>query len=394
MKRLGVWSWPRGASVLVVVGVLVAACSAPAPPPKPAEAPKPAAEPAKPGAPASPPPGAVTSSAAVGPSPSASPAAKPPAPVDKADEAAARAEGSVVWYTSTPLRQAQVVAEAFERKYGFKIELFRTGGEQVIQRYQTELAAGKIAVDLMTASDPAAFNAMIKKDQLVQFRPANWDKVPASGKDPQGYWTAQRLNLVLPAYRTDKVEAADVPKKWADFGDRKYKGKLVHADAAFTAIAMQLVGTHARTFGWEYYQKLRDNDILIVQGHQRVAQILESGERVIAAEAGDADMWDSARKGIKVEVIFPEEGVFVIPGPSGVVKGSPHPNAAKLLAEFMLSDDTQALFPQEGFYAGRTDIRPPGGRPPLDTLKILPVDLDYIELETGAIKKRFGEIFS
>jgi iron(III) transport system substrate-binding protein len=85
--------------------------------------------------------------------------------------------------------------------------------------------------------------------------------------------------------------------------------------------------------------------------------------------------------------------VFVIPSPTSVVKGSPNPNAAKLLAEFLISDDAQKIFPADGGFAARSDIPAPEGSPPLSSLKILPVDYDYIEKETPRIKKRCNENF-
>ena len=392
-----------GRTLLGLALVALVGCSAPqTPAPKPADskpaeskptsAPAAAASPAaSPAAVASP---AVAASPGAAASPAASPAAAAPAAFDRADEAAAKAEGTVTWYTSTPLRQAQNVAAAFERKYGFKVEVFRTGGEQVIQRFQTEASAGRVAVDVLTASDPAAFNAMIQNNQLVRFRPQFSDRVPASARNPDDYWVAQRLNLAGMAYRNDLVDAADAPKRWGDVTDPKYKGKLVHADPSFTAIAAQIVGTFARERGWEYYEALRRNDMMIVQGHQQLAQTLETGERTVAAEAGDSDMWDARRRGVKVTMVYPEDGVFVIPAPTGVIQGAPHPNAAKLLAEFMLSDEAQALFPQEGFYAARSDMPPPEGNPRLDQLRLIDVDLDYIDQNERQIKQRFGDIFS
>ena len=391
--------------VVMVVGLLGAACqpaAAPASTTAPAAAQPTAAKPAeaKPVTPSQAQPAAPV--AAVQPT-AAKPAEAKPAeakPVaaagaaDKADVEAARKEGAVVWYTSTPLRQAQVVAEAFEKKYGFKVEVFRTGGEQVIQRFQTEVAAGKTVVDLLTASDPAAFDEMVKKNQLVKFRPEHSDKVPEAARNPDGFWVAQRLNLTVMAFRDDKENAAEMPKKWGDVADPKYKGKLVHADPAFTAIAQQIVGTFARDKGWAFYEALKKNDMMIVQGHQQLAEILALGERTVAAEAGDADMWDLRRRGVKVTTVYPEEGTFVIPAPTGIVANSPHSNAAKLLAEFMLSDEAQKLFPAEGFYAARSDMPPPEGAPPLDKLKLITIDQEYTSKNVQQTKERFGEIFS
>src|SRR5216117_1851698 len=72
---------------------------------------------------------------------------------DPVDEAAARREGALTWYTSTPVAAAQHIAKTFEQKYGIKVELLRTGGQNVIRRFQQEADAGRIAVDMITMSD-------------------------------------------------------------------------------------------------------------------------------------------------------------------------------------------------------------------------------------------------
>jgi iron(III) transport system substrate-binding protein len=59
----------------------------------------------------------------------------------------------------------------------------------------------------------------------------------------------------------------------------------------------------------------------------------------------------------------------------------------------MIGDTAQKIFPADGGYSARTDIAPPAGAPDLKSLKIINVDYDYIEKETGRIKRRFAEIF-
>ena len=101
----------------------------------------------------------------------------------------------------------------------------------------------------------------------------------------------------------------------------------------------------------------------------------------------------SRRKAIQIKTLYPTDGMFVIPSPTPVVKSSPHPNAAKLFAEFMIGDEAQKIFPADGGYSARIDIAAPAGSPDLKTLKILDVDEAYIEKETPRIKKQFNEIF-
>ncbi len=310
---------------------------------------------------------------------------------DAVDMAAAKKEGAVTWYTSTPVEVAQKIANLFQAQTGIKVELFRSGGSAVLRRFMQEIDARRVIADVMTISDPAAAGALIKRDLLVPFRPKNFDKVREEVKDPKGYHVAQRLNLVGIVIRTDK--GVEPPKNWTDLTHPRFKGQMVMPDPSYTAIQLMVVGTLSKKYGWEFYQKLRANDIMIVQGHQQVSETLTRGERLVAAEGADQYAWTDRKAGHKVQTIYPADGGFAIAAPTAVIKGGPHPNAAKALAEFMISDTVQKLFPGEGIYAARSDVEPPPGNPPLAQIKLLAVDYDQIEKDAKALKTRFNEIY-
>src|SRR5262249_2409108 len=131
---------------------------------------------------------------------------------DTVDVDKAKAEGKVVWYTSTPIEQGQKIADAFQKEYGIKVEMFRSGGSAILRRFQQGVDAGRVAVDALTHSEPAAANALGKKGLFVPFRPKNFANVPDAAKDPNGLYVAQRLNLMTHYLRGDKVAAPDEPK--------------------------------------------------------------------------------------------------------------------------------------------------------------------------------------
>jgi iron(III) transport system substrate-binding protein len=312
---------------------------------------------------------------------------------DAFDAAKARAEGKVVWYTSTPIEQAQKIAALFKQQHGIEVELFRSGGSAILSRFQQEMTAGRAAADVITHSDPSAANALGKKGFTIPFKPKNFDKIPDAAKAADGMYVGQRLNMMTHYLRSDKVAAADEPKTWGDLVNPKYKGKLVMTDPSFTSLQVSVVGTMSKLRGWDYYQKLRLNDVMIVQGNQQVSDMLKRGERMIAVGALDSYAADLKKEGHPIKTLYPTDGIFIIPSPTSVVKNSPHPNAARLFAEFMIGDDAQKIFPADGGYSARIDIAAPQGSPDLKSLKILPVDEDYIEKETQRIKKQFNEIF-
>jgi iron(III) transport system substrate-binding protein len=310
---------------------------------------------------------------------------------DPVDMAAAKKEGAVTWYTSTPVNTAQKIANMFQAETGIKVELFRSGGSAVLRRFMQEIDARRVIADVMTISDPAEVLTLIKRDLVVPFRPRNFDKIRDEVKDAKGYHVAQRVNLVGIIARADKSLA--MPKNWTDLTDAKYKGLLVMPDPSYTAIQLMVVGTLSRKYGWEFYEKLRANEIMIVQSHQQVAETLTRGERLIAAEGADQFAWLDRKAGHKIQTIWPADGAFAIGAPTVVIKGAPHPNAAKALAEFMISDTVQKLLPGEGIYAGRSDVEPPAGSPPLGQIKLMPIDYDQIEKDAKMLKTRFNEIY-
>src|ERR1043166_4415228 len=204
------------------------------------------------------------------------------ATAETVDMAAAKREGKVVWYTSVPVETAQKIANLFEKKDGIKVELFRSGGSNILRRFQQEADGGKVFVDVLTHSEPAAARMMTKKGLFVSFKAADFDKVPAEVKDPDGYYVAQRLNVMAMYVRDDKIAAADRPKRWTDLTAPKYKGKMVMADPSFSSLLVTIVGMLAKENGWGYFEKLRANDIMLVQGNQQVADMIKRGERTIA----------------------------------------------------------------------------------------------------------------
>jgi iron(III) transport system substrate-binding protein len=310
------------------------------------------------------------------------------------DLAAAKKEGRVVLYTSAPLAAAQKFASAFQAKYGITVELFRTGGVQILRRFMMEQDAGHPGADVLVSSDLSAVRDLIAKKSFVPFKPRDFDKVPAAFNEPTGLYVAQRMSIISFYSRIDLVPTADMPKTWTDLVDPRFKGKIVMTNPNFTSLQVAVVAMLSKMHGWSFFERLSKNDVIVVQGNEQALGMVKTGERPIMA-GGDSQYGSGARlQGHKIENVFPSAGTFAVPSTTSVVRGSRHPNAAKLMAEFTLSREAQGLWPQSGVYAARTDIDPPVGSPPIGQIKVTPIDYDYLKANSAAVKKRFSEIFS
>jgi iron(III) transport system substrate-binding protein len=312
---------------------------------------------------------------------------------DVADRAAAIKEGNVNWYSSTPFPLVQQLADRFTADTGVKVTLLRTGGEAVLRRFLQEHQAGVPGADVLTVSDAAAANALTRQGVFVPFKPAGFDKVIDGAKNPDGHWIAQRVALFGMPVRTDKVAVADRPKTWSDLLNPKYKGQMVMPDPNFTSIQLNVVGMLSRKLGWSFYEGLRKNETMIVQGHQQVFKTMQQGERLIGAEGSDPRSFNKGKPVPNMSMTYPSDGVFVVASPVAIIKGARHPNAAKLFAEFMLSEVAQKIIAENAIHSSRADIPPPDGQPALKDVKFIPIDLDYIEKNAKALKTRFSEIF-
>jgi len=312
---------------------------------------------------------------------------------DRADLDAARKEGAISWYTSTPVAQAQALADKFTQQTGVKVQLLRTGGQAVLRRLMQEIAAGRPGADVLTMSDAGAAQGLVKQGILEPFRPDGFDKVVDVAKDARGHWIAQRLSIIGMPVRTDKVAEADRPKTWSDLKHPKYKGMMVMPDPSFTAIQLVVVGMLSQKLGWDFYKALRANDTMIVQGHQQVFSTMQQGERLLGAEGADPRSFFDGKEVPNQAMIYPTEGVFIVSSPTAVLKGAKSPNAAKAFAQFMISPEAQQIIIDSGIHSSRIDMPPPAGQPALKDVSFIPVDLDYIEDKGRELKARFSEIF-
>jgi iron(III) transport system substrate-binding protein len=153
------------------------------------------------------------------------------------DIAAARREGKVTLYTSAPIAAAQKVANAFQTKYGITVELFRSGGTQVLRRFMMEQQAGHSGADVLVSSDPAAVLDLAAKGLFVPFKPEGFDKVPAGLNDPDGRFVAQRVSVISIYGRTDLFPLSDMPNLGRPVeptlqGQARHDQSVVHLAAA------------------------------------------------------------------------------------------------------------------------------------------------------------------
>jgi iron(III) transport system substrate-binding protein len=142
----------------------------------------------------------------------------------------AKREGTVTFYSNAPTEDNTALVAAFEKKYGIKINLYRASSEDIRQRILNEARARRYDVDFVLNNAPA-MEALNAEKLLYEIKsPYLADLVP-SAIPAYRTWAGFCLNVLVPAYNTNLVKKADLPKRYEDLLDPKWKNRIaIEAD--------------------------------------------------------------------------------------------------------------------------------------------------------------------
>src|SRR6267142_2675764 len=139
--------------------------------------------------------------------------------------AAAQKEGSFTLYTSFAEKDLPPLTAAFEKRYGIKLNVWRSASEKVLQRAVIETGAGRHEFDAVHTS-ALEMEALYREKILQPVAPAHGVELLAGAVRPHRAWTATYLSFWVQAYNTRMVKKAELPRTYQDLLDPKWKGKL------------------------------------------------------------------------------------------------------------------------------------------------------------------------
>jgi iron(III) transport system substrate-binding protein len=252
----------------------------------------------------------------------------------------ARKEKQVLVYTSLNLKDSVPIAEAFEKKYGVKLELWRASSEKVLQRALTEARGGRFAVDAFELNGPE-MEALRREGLLEEFYSPQFKNLPPVALPKHRQWVADRFNFFTIAYNTNLVKPADVPNSYADLLNPRWAGKIA-LEAGDTDWFASMVKAMGEQKGMEFFRKLAQMKPQVRVGHTLLGELVASGEVPLAATIYNHNAERLVVKGapIKWKALQP---TFGRPNAVAVAKRAEHPYAALLFADFMLSLEGQNL---------------------------------------------------
>jgi iron(III) transport system substrate-binding protein len=251
-----------------------------------------------------------------------------------------KAQGQVVVYTSLNLKDSVPLAEAFERRTGVKVSLWRAGSEKVLQRAITEARAGRFSPDILETNGPE-MEALYREKLLEEFYSPHFKDLPAAAFPRHRHYVADRFNFFTVGYNTNLVKPEEAPNSYEDLVHPRWAGRvgIEGSDVDWFGAMVKAMGEDK---GMAYFRKLADSKPQIRTGHTLMAELVASGEIALAATIYNHNIERLAVKGapVKWKALNP---TFGRPNAIGVARRAPHPHAAMLFADFMLSKEGQTI---------------------------------------------------
>ena len=285
----------------------------------------------------------------------------------------AKKEGHVVFYASMETQSTQRLTSAFEKKYPFiKVDAVRIGSEKMAPRLIAETQARKTTADVVHQS-AFDFYGVFQKGIFDSYVSPERSAFPSEYKDDKGFWTIDSATLNVIAYNTRRFPDLPTPKSFWDLTEPRWKGQLImdENESKWMAGMMTYYG-EAKTL--QLLRQLAEQDIQFRTGHSLIQTMVAAGERPVAVVAFANGVDRLKKDGAPIEWTAPEPVIGLTFG-LAVVKGSPHPHAARLLVDYLLSREGQEIMGSAGYFAPRSDVSSPILKEAPPKTKVVPLPM-------------------
>jgi iron(III) transport system substrate-binding protein len=269
----------------------------------------------------------------------------------------AEAEGKVVFYASMTATDAKALVDGFKQLYP-KIdgEFYRTSDSQLMEKILTESRAGKPLWDVVC--ETGFYGHLLKKRGMLETYDSPERKFFRDAyKDPQAFWTSIYTTYAVFGYNTKLVPKSGVPKSYEDLLKPEWKGQIGIEQRAYEWFATTMRNMGGEEKGLAFMRRLAQQQLQPRPGRTLIAQLVAAGEY-----KGSVSVYSQSYeilKGSGAPVDWtPLDPVYASIHPTGIAAKAPHPNAARLLIDFILSKKGQEILRSVKRIPDRIDTPP------------------------------------
>jgi iron(III) transport system substrate-binding protein len=311
-------------------------------------------------------------------------------------EAAAHDEGGLTWYIAqVDAQTAEDLGRSFSQSHpGVNVGVIRTTGQVAYQRLLMDIKNHTPQCDVFSTTDISHMPILKERHELTEYTPANAEALLPAFKalsDP-GYSYITNAARYFLIYNKDKVKPEDVPRAWTDLLDPKWKGRVATGHPAFSGCTGTWALGVKKVHGWEFFEKLAKNNPRIGRSAVDPMTLITAGECLVGVGSAN-NAYASIDKGNPIGVVHPSDGLVLCVTPTAIPAHAPHPNAARLFMEWLLSPDYARMITADGSEPILVGVSPRAGMPPLADQKIIPLTVDEIRTGVPDVIERWRDTF-
>jgi iron(III) transport system substrate-binding protein len=272
--------------------------------------------------------------------------------------AAAKKEGRVVVYSGFLSPQTHdPIGRAFEAKYGVKVDVFTARGNELRERVRVEQQTGRFLGDVL-------HNAiLLTLQQIAGEAPVEPIGSLTGAARLKPAFAARATDLLVPIFtinygflvNTGLVKPGEEPKAWKDLLDPKWRDKILFDDPRTPGGGRVLFHMTMDKYGRGFHEALAKQEPTFSRDYGEASRRIARGEFAIYVPFIFSQV--ATLKGLPVRAIVPEDGVVYGSYSTSILRKAPHPNAARLLSNFYLSDEAQAIYAENGLGVVIDDLK-------------------------------------
>lgn len=272
--------------------------------------------------------------------------------------------------------------------------MIRTTGQVAYERLLQDLKNNAPQCDVFSSTDVSQYTTLKKRNALAHYAPAGAATLLPVFKDASdpGYMYPATATAHLLIFNHQKVKPEEAPSKWPDLLEPRWKGLVATGHPAFSGCTGIWALALTKKYGWEFFEKLAKNNPRVGRSGNDPVTLINAGECLVGPAPVNT-AFQQVDKGNPVKPVYPTDGATLCLGPSSVMASAPHPNAARLFMEWLLSDDFARLSVSNHGDPVHPGIPLTSGQKPLDQVPLLSLTTDEIAKGVPDIIERWRDTF-
>ena len=303
---------------------------------------------------------------------------------------AAAAEDRVSVYTAHEASIIEALTPRFQRDTGIAAEVVKLGSGDVVNRVRAEARQPRADVIWSVGGEILAANPAL----LEAYKPAELDRVLDPKFTVSGPWLPYTGVLPVIMVNTAKLRPEEHPRTWADLATPRFKSMVSSARADTSGSAFTQYVTILAAYGDkgpDTYARIFAN-FALADSSGAVPRYVSDGEALAGITLEDNAL-QYVRGGAKVAIVYPADGTTINADGIALVKGAPHPEAARRFIDWALSKPVQEQLVQAiGRRSIRSDVAGSAALPPLPEIKTIPYDLEAVSRDRAALISRWKRL--